>query len=667
MANSRRDQDIAQIVANYETSDYDDAIANCEDPAIFWNLSSIRKGLLGWLPLPQGCRILEIGAGFGAPTAGLLNCGAKIDAVEWNKVRAEALRRRFKGREDIDVLCQDALSLKKDAFYDGIVLARIPKSFIGRENELWDLCARLLKNDGFVLAGFNNRFGLRYWRGGVDDRAPRPFASLENRGGGDGLYSRTEFDAFALRAGLRPQRCFYPFPNDLFPLTIYTDRDLPGKGMDDRLFDLDPWGGPVVLEERLLCDALFREGLLPAMADYAMVLFAASEDYAARGELGAVDRVVLSPDRGKERSAVVRLFSDGRVEKAPLDPEGVSTLRTLYETQETLRARGVPVVEETLLANGVVRMPRLKAPTLLEHLGKLQEKEPLLAIFDRLEQDILRSAPLSSAADSPADSVLETGYIDMTPFNIFWLDGELLYFDQEFCQSDCPVGYVLYRALRYAYYHVPSLENLASLEEMKNRYRIAERWNEYETQENAFIEKTRRQRQLRQVYRWAETDRAAIETRRASLLQNRETSGRRRYRVGLLMGVFDMFHVGHLRLIERAKGECEYLRVAVLSDELVRKFKQKDPIIPQDQRMQVLAALRDVDEVVCIEDIPSRIMEFERRPFDCFFSGDDYRDNEYWNWEREELRKRGSDIKFFSYTEYQSSTMIRAKLNKKEQ
>ena len=100
---------------------------------------------------------------------------------------------------------------------------------------------------------------------------------------------------------------------------------------------------------------------------------------------------------------------------------------------------------------------------------------------------------------------------------------------------------------------------------------------------------------------------------------------------------------------------------------MLQKFKNKLPVIPLSERMEILGAIREVDEVVPILDDPSRLLEWDRRPFDCFFSGDDYRDNEYWNWEREELRKRGSDIKFFSYTEYQSSTMIRAKLNKKEQ
>ena len=80
------------------------------------------------------------------------------------------------------------------------------------------------------------------------------------------------------------------------------------------------------------------------------------------------------------------------------------------------------------------------------------------------------------------------------------------------------------------------------------------------------------------------------------------------------------------------------------------------------ERMEILAAIREVDEVVAITDDPSRLLEWDRRPFDCFFSGDDYSGNPYWKWEREELQKRGSDIVFFPYTEEQSTTKIREKL-----
>ena len=148
---------------------------------------------------------------------------------------------------------------------------------------------------------------------------------------------------------------------------------------------------------------------------------------------------------------------------------------------------------------------------------------------------------------------------------------------------------------------------------------------------------------------------------------NRETEETKPYGVGLLMGVFDLFHIGHLNLIRRAKAQCRYLRVGVLADDLVYSFKQIRPTIPQEERMEILRALRDVDEVVLIEtqnDV-SRLNEWRKRPFDCFFSGDDYADNPYWAWEREELRKLGADIVFFPYTKERSSSMIRRELKER--
>lgn len=139
------------------------------------------------------------------------------------------------------------------------------------------------------------------------------------------------------------------------------------------------------------------------------------------------------------------------------------------------------------------------------------------------------------------------------------------------------------------------------------------------------------------------------------------------YNIGLLMGVFDLFHIGHLNLIRRAKAQCRFLRIGVLSDELAQKFKQIYPTIPQDERMEILRALRDVDEVVLLEtkEEVSRLNEWHKRPFDCFFSGDDYSDNAYWAWEKEELKKLGADMIFFPYTKKRSSTMIREKLQEK--
>lgn len=133
------------------------------------------------------------------------------------------------------------------------------------------------------------------------------------------------------------------------------------------------------------------------------------------------------------------------------------------------------------------------------------------------------------------------------------------------------------------------------------------------------------------------------------------------YKIGYIAGVFDLFHVGHLNLLRRAKERCDYLMVGVLSDVLVIKFKNNPPYIPFEERKQILEAIRYVDEVVKVtEDNHEKMKAWNLYHFDCLFSGDDYSENPYWVEDRKALQKVNSDIEYFPYTKSTSSTMIKA-------
>ncbi len=139
----------------------------------------------------------------------------------------------------------------------------------------------------------------------------------------------------------------------------------------------------------------------------------------------------------------------------------------------------------------------------------------------------------------------------------------------------------------------------------------------------------------------------------------------KKYRIGYVAGVFDLYHIGHLNLIKRAKERCEYLIVGVLTDELVIHFKKNPSYIPFNERIEIISSCRYVDEAVPVTfETIGKIDAWDKYHYDCFFSGDDYSGNEVWEKERSLLRERGSDIEFFSYTKSTSSTQIKAAISK---
>ena len=140
-----------------------------------------------------------------------------------------------------------------------------------------------------------------------------------------------------------------------------------------------------------------------------------------------------------------------------------------------------------------------------------------------------------------------------------------------------------------------------------------------------------------------------------------EDKSPKKYHVGYVAGVFDLFHIGHLNMFKRAKEQCDYLIVGVVTDEGVRKFKKTENFIPFEERIEIVRSCRYVDEAVEIPLNYGGIRDAYRlHHFDVQFSGSDYADNEDWLADREFLRENGADMVFFPYTEQTSSTKIKA-------
>ena len=115
--------------------------------------------------------------------------------------------------------------------------------------------------------------------------------------------------------------------------------------------------------------------------------------------------------------------------------------------------------------------------------------------------------------------------------------------------------------------------------------------------------------------------------------------------IGYASGVFDLFHTGHLNLLKKAKGQCDFLIVAVTVDPLVVKLKGKETIVPFEERIEIVKSIRYVDMAVP-EETTDKIMAWNKFRFNKIFKGTDWKGSEIWNkWEKE-LEHLGAEVIF---------------------
>lgn len=139
----------------------------------------------------------------------------------------------------------------------------------------------------------------------------------------------------------------------------------------------------------------------------------------------------------------------------------------------------------------------------------------------------------------------------------------------------------------------------------------------------------------------------------------------KKYKIGYTTGVYDMFHIGHLNVLKRAKEQCEVLIVGVTTDELCKKRKNKKPIINENDRMAIVSELRCVDKVVFQEDM-DKLKAVKKYNVDAVFVGSDWKGTDAWNKYEAEFKEENCVVVYLNHTDGISSTILRNRLNNDE-
>lgn len=132
--------------------------------------------------------------------------------------------------------------------------------------------------------------------------------------------------------------------------------------------------------------------------------------------------------------------------------------------------------------------------------------------------------------------------------------------------------------------------------------------------------------------------------------------------IGYTTGVFDLFHIGHLNILKRAKENCDELIVGVNTDELVLSYKSKSPIIPFKDRIEIIRSLKCVDKVLPVIN-RDKISQYLDIKYDILFVGDDWKGSEIFKELEIYLESHNSKIHYFSYTKDVSSSKFRSLLS----
>ena len=134
--------------------------------------------------------------------------------------------------------------------------------------------------------------------------------------------------------------------------------------------------------------------------------------------------------------------------------------------------------------------------------------------------------------------------------------------------------------------------------------------------------------------------------------------------IGYTTGVFDMFHIGHLNILRRAKERCDYLIVGVSTDDVVVSYKGKAPVIPYEERRAIIEAIKYVDLVVPQTSM-NKMEAYQELHFDVLFHGSDWKGSDMYNKIVQDFKAVGVEVIFLPHTQGISSTMLKEKIDKK--
>lgn len=230
------EEQILEIVR--ENKSIDKILADNENWPILYHLSPLRRNLLEWYPFENSTSLLEIGAGCGALTGLFCEKVNKVTAVELSKRRAEILATRHKGFSNLEVIVGNFGDIKFNEKFDYITLIGVLEyagKFTGGPTPykyFIDMIKSLLNPGGTLIIAIENKYGLKYWAGALEDHTGNIFDGINDYIGNNDIrtFSKKELELMLTQSGFSNNEFHYPTPDYKLPVQTFSDHYLPKPG-----------------------------------------------------------------------------------------------------------------------------------------------------------------------------------------------------------------------------------------------------------------------------------------------------------------------------------------------------------------------------------------------------------------------------------------------------
>lgn len=493
------EDDIIKYIAQNEPEDYEKTIYENFDWPVYYHLTNTRKNLLNWYPFGEDASVLEIGAGCGAITGLLCDKCRKVTAVELSKRRATAAQLRCREKNNLEVIVGNLNDIEFEEKFDYITLIGVLEyqgTYTDSDNPYRDFLVKiksLLKDNGKLLIAIENKYGVKYWCGAVEDHTGIPFDGLNQyklSGRKVRTFAKEELKELLAESGYINTYYYFPMPDYKLPTVIYSEKYMPrNANMEFVRPYYVPSAQTLLIEEKGLYGDIIKNNAFDFFANSFLVECSCTLAEEGAQEEEKVIFALMNASRQKEYRIGTFIKNSGKVVKFGLEHNADmgAWFRQIMNNMENMKSRGLQILPYKMNGKHELEADFVEFPTYEDFFRKaaVQKDTGLIwKLWDRLLEQIESASETAEQEeciiyelgldgyqeDKSYGKILKEGYLDMVPKNCFVKEGGLLWFDQEWTLDNVPCRFILYRGMVETYTAIPELKNVIPTTEFIRHY-----------------------------------------------------------------------------------------------------------------------------------------------------------------------------------------------------